>query len=41
MCLLDNICVGFGTKVSEQIVGVPVGTSCAHLVADFFFSVLL
>ena len=36
MCLLDNICVGFGTKLYRQIVGIPMGTNCAPLVADLF-----
>ena len=32
--LLDNICVTFGTKFYRQIVGIPMGTNCAPLVAD-------
>ena len=31
--LLDN---RFGTKLYRQIVGIPMGTNCALLVADLF-----
>ena len=34
--LLDNIYIGFGTKVYRQTVGIPMGTNCAPLVADLF-----
>ena len=34
--LLDNIYIGFGTKLYRQIVGIPMGTNCALLVADLF-----
>ena len=34
--LLDNIFVQFGTKLYRQIVGTPMGTNCAPLVADVF-----
>ena len=34
--LLDNIYIGFGTKLYRQIVGIPMGTNCAPLVADLF-----
>ena len=34
--LLDNIYIRFGTKVYRQIVGIPMGTNCAPLVADLF-----
>ena len=34
--LLDNIYIGFGSKLYGQIVGVPVGADCAPLVADLF-----
>ena len=33
-CLLDNICIRFGTKLYRQVVGIPMGTNCAPLVAD-------
>ena len=33
---MDNICVGFGTGLCRQIVGVPVGAGCAPLVAGLF-----
>ena len=29
--LVDNICVVFGGKVFQQIVGIPMGTNCAPL----------
>ena len=32
--LLDNIFIRFGSKLYRQIVGIPVGTYCAPLVAD-------
>ena len=34
--LLDNIFVRFGSKLYRQIVGIPMGTNCAPLVADLF-----
>ena len=34
--LLDNIYIRFGTKLCRQIVGIPMGTNCAPLVADLF-----
>ena len=34
--LLDNISVQFGTKLYRQVVGIPMGTNCAPLVADLF-----
>ena len=33
---MDNIYIRFGTKLYRQIVGIPMGTSCAPLVADLF-----
>ena len=33
---LDNIFIRFGTKLHRQIVGIPMGTNCAPLVADLF-----
>ena len=38
--LLDNIYIRFGTKLFRQIVGIPMGTNCATLVADMFLLVL-
>ena len=35
--LLDNIFIRFGSKLCRQIVGIPMGTNCALLVADLFF----
>ena len=34
--LLDNIFIRFGTKLYRQIIGIPVSTNCAPLVADLF-----
>ena len=34
--LLDNIFIRFGLKLYRQIVGIPMGTNCAPLVADLF-----
>ena len=33
---LLNIFVRFGNKVFRQIVGIPMGTNCAPLIADLF-----
>ena len=32
----DNIFIRFGTKLYKQVVGIPMGTNCAPLVADLF-----
>ena len=34
--LLDNIFIRFGDKLYRQVVGIPMGTNCAPLVADLF-----
>ena len=34
--LLENIYFRFGNKLYRQIVGIPMGTNCAPLVADLF-----
>ena len=34
--LVNNIYIRFGTKLFRQIVGIPMGTNCAPLVADLF-----
>ena len=34
--LLDHIFIRFGTKLYRQVVGIPIGTNCAPLVADVF-----
>ena len=34
--VLDNIFIRFGTTLHRQIVGIPMGTNCAPLVADSF-----
>ena len=34
--LINNIFVCFGTKVYRQVIGIPMGTNCAPLLADLF-----
>ena len=34
--LVDNIFVVFAGKVFQQIIGIPMGANCAHLLADKF-----
>ena len=34
--LLENIYIRFGSKLYIQIVGIPMGSNCAPLVADLF-----
>ena len=34
--LLNNIFMRFGSKLCRQIVGIPMSTNCAPLVADLF-----
>ena len=34
--LVDNIFIRFCTKLYRQVVGIPMGTNCAPLVADLF-----
>ena len=34
--LLDNIFIRLGTKLYRQVVGIPMGTNCAPLIADLF-----
>ena len=34
--LVDNIFVVFAGKVFQQIIGIPIGTVCAPLLADIF-----
>ena len=36
MHLLDNIYISFSYKLYRQIVGIPLDTNCAPLVADLF-----
>ena len=33
---MDNVFIRFGTKLYRQVVGIPMGTNCAPLVADLF-----
>ena len=37
MCQLDNIFIRFGSKLYRRIVGIPMCTNFAPLVADLFF----
>ena len=34
--ILKNVYIRFGSKLYRQIVGIPLGTNCAPLVADLF-----
>ena len=34
--LLDNLFIRFGSKLYGHIVGIPLGTNCAPLIADLF-----
>ena len=34
--LLDNVYIRYGNMLYRQIVGIPMGTNCASLVADCF-----
>ena len=34
--LLDNIFIRFGSNLYKKNVGIPIGTNCAPLFADFF-----
>ena len=34
--LFDNIYIRFGSKLYRQIVGIPMGSNCALIVADLF-----
>ena len=34
--MFDYIFIRFGTKLYRQVVGIPMGTNCASLVADLF-----
>jgi hypothetical protein len=36
--LIDNIFVSFGGILFQQVVGIPMGTNCAPLLADLFFT---
>ena len=35
--LVDNIYVRFGGQLFQQMVGIPMGTNCAPILADLFF----
>ena len=35
--LIDNIFVSFGWILFQQVVGIPMGTNCAPLLADLIF----
>ena len=34
--LINNIFVQFGWHISRQVIGIPMGTNCAPLLADLF-----
>ena len=34
--LIDNIFVEFGGHIFQQVIGIPMGTNCAPLLADLF-----
>lgn len=34
--LIDNIFVRFGNSIYQQVIGIPMGTNCAPLIADLF-----
>ena len=34
--LIDNIFVQFGGRLFRQVIGIPMGTNCAPLLADLF-----
>ena len=34
--MINNVFIRFGSKLYRQIVGFPMGTNCASLVADLF-----
>ena len=34
--LIDNIYVQFGGQIFQQVIGIPMGTNCAPLLADLF-----
>jgi hypothetical protein len=34
--LIDNVFVSFGGILFQQVVGIPIGTNCAPLLADLF-----
>jgi hypothetical protein len=36
--LIDNIFVSFGGTLFQQVVGIPMDTNCAPLLADLFLS---
>ena len=38
--LMENIYVQFDGMVYQQIVGIPMGTNCAPLIADLFYIVM-
>ena len=35
--LIDNIFVQFGGHLFRQVIGIPMGTNCAPLLADLFY----
>ena len=39
MYLLDNVQIRFGTKLDRHIIGIPIGTTCVPLVANWFLNI--
>ena len=37
--LLDNMFVAFGESILQQIIGTPMGTNCASLLANFYLAI--
>jgi hypothetical protein len=33
--VIDNIFVSFGRTIFQQLIGIPMGTNCAPLLADY------
>ena len=36
--LIGNIFVEFGGRIFQQTIGIPIGTNCAPLLADLFYT---
>ena len=39
--LIDNVFVQFELRLFRQVIGIPMGTNCAPLLADLFFPFLI
>ena len=38
--LIDNIFVQFGGRLFRQVIGIPMGTNCAHYLLTFSFTLM-